>query len=124
MEVKNKIEIHLEFKMIETENNRSQFRIVPKKAKLKAKGFDGLTCLTTPVMYCLAGASADIFVFSVSSIRESESMRENLTSNLKFCDVAKKGDAKFRYQLTTQIYEYFLSKNFNFSQIFPKIFKN
>ena len=48
---------------------------------------------------------------SVSSIRESESMRENLTSNLKFCDVAKKGDPKFRYQLTTQNYDDFLSKN-------------
>ena len=38
-----KIDIHLEFKMIETENNRSQFRIVQKKkAKLKAKGLMAL----------------------------------------------------------------------------------
>ena len=60
-----------------------------------------------PVKYCLAGASADIFV-SVSKIRESKKDRENLTSNLEFCDVAKKGDPKFRYQLTTQFYVDFL----------------
>ena len=70
-----------------------------------------------PVKYCLAGASADILCIRVQNpwIQKDS---ENLTSNLEFCDVAKKGDPKFRYQLTTQFYGYFLWLKYIFWLIF------
>ena len=64
----------------------------------------------------------------MSKIRESKKSRENLTSNLEFCDVAKKDDPKFRQQLTTQIYVHVLFEKFIFDTLkfittFEKFYK-